>query len=1100
MEPGVVGARVASGAVMPLVKKLFVTEGPGAGLAERPVRIASLVSFRGEKRVLSERDLHKLVRELVRRAGARTGTAAEGGEGPEGGEGDGVGGGAARNGEREAVTGALVRTLHALGDLTMDDAEAVSLGVDGLRDALHEAAGGKRVTAGLSAASEALYRRVLESACLHVLHFFTQRSTFVARTLVEQSRRLADLVTRTDLLLERIASRTAEDAGFEKRYAQYVAKKHSRLTIYGIDLKHVREWPLDTAYLNLEVTEDSGADPWAGAPAQQGWRPAVSRRVDEAVTGHRRILLRGAAGSGKTTLMQWLAVSAARQDGLSGELVRLTGLVPFVLPLRTLARGGGRLPAPEEFLTAVGCPLAGAQPEGWASRVLSAGRGLVLVDGIDEVPEDDRERTRRWLADLLTAFPDNRLVVTSRPSAVSEEWLGGEDFAALSLSGMRPADVSVFVQRWHRAAQADTDAEAGLRDALLHELRVKPDLARLATNPLMCGLICALHRERRGFLPRGRKALYDAALSMLLERRDRERHMGPLGGIELDEESQTELLQKLAYWLIRNARAEMARSDAVGLLARVLPSMPYAQSQGTAEVVLDFLLVRSGLLREPVDGAVDFVHRTFQDYLAARELVQERDFDLLARRAHEDQWDDVVRMAVAHARPDERARILRALLERADAEAAVRMRLYLLATACLEHAVNMDPEVRKAVQERAAALIPPRSFQEAKALAEVGPVVLDLLPGPESLEDDEAEAVAHTVAQLGTDAALARLVDFRDDHRWPVLRQLAGHWDQFDTQEYGREIIAPIVAREDVPVTVRSSEELRALVRIARTAGAVPPRRVHLHGHFPDTEITDALAGDDLAELRLVRNRAVQDLRFLRHFPRLGELDLADVSVPDLAPLAALPLRKLALRLPEAEGLPRLPELRELTVVEGSSVRIEALPPLESLTALEVRHSQGELAGISRFTGLRSLALVIVLSLREGDLAEAAELPRLTELALDAHTLGLLDGTGPPLPRVRHVSLVCDDEVPMLSSLPRCFPEAEAVTLHRPGAGTDLAPLAGLPRLRELALFQPPAHVREFADRTFAGALSLTVRPRPRAEADFGVAEAPPVRIGWETQ
>ncbi|MCE0447639.1 hypothetical protein LT493_36885 [Streptomyces tricolor] len=41
-------------------------------------------------------------------------------------------------------------------------------------------------------------------------------------------------------------------------------------------------------------------------------------------------------------------------------------------------------------------------------------------------------------------------------------------------------------------------------------------MARLATNPLMCGLICALHRERRGYLPTGRKELYDAALTMLL--------------------------------------------------------------------------------------------------------------------------------------------------------------------------------------------------------------------------------------------------------------------------------------------------------------------------------------------------------------------------------------------------------------------------------------------------------------------------------------------------------------------------------------------------------------------------------------------------------
>jgi hypothetical protein len=33
--------------IAPLVKKLFVREGPGAGLLDKPVRISSYVSFMG---------------------------------------------------------------------------------------------------------------------------------------------------------------------------------------------------------------------------------------------------------------------------------------------------------------------------------------------------------------------------------------------------------------------------------------------------------------------------------------------------------------------------------------------------------------------------------------------------------------------------------------------------------------------------------------------------------------------------------------------------------------------------------------------------------------------------------------------------------------------------------------------------------------------------------------------------------------------------------------------------------------------------------------------------------------------------------------------
>ena len=117
MEPAV-GMRVASSLVGPLVKKLFVAEGPGAGLVDKPVRIAGHVSFRGEKRTLTRDDLRKLAAELVRQA--LRGTP----ERPVAAD------------EEQAVVHALADTLHALGDLTMTDVQAVELGHEALAAAL----------------------------------------------------------------------------------------------------------------------------------------------------------------------------------------------------------------------------------------------------------------------------------------------------------------------------------------------------------------------------------------------------------------------------------------------------------------------------------------------------------------------------------------------------------------------------------------------------------------------------------------------------------------------------------------------------------------------------------------------------------------------------------------------------------------------------------------------------------------------------------------------------------------------------------------------------------------------------------------------------
>ncbi|MCF6523682.1 NACHT domain-containing NTPase [Streptomyces sp. JJ36] len=1050
MDAGTVGVRLASSAVGPLVKRLFATGEPGAGLVERPVRVSALVSFRGEQRTLGEREVRKVAHELVERALRAAGP----GERP------------VPEGEEQAVAAALARTLLTLGVLRMEDVQAVRLGHRAFARVLRETA--PAATRDVGADAERFHDALLETACLHILHFFTRRSTFVARTLVAQSRDLADTVGRLDLLLERVPPQSAVDLRFERRYAEVTARRHRSLTIYGLDLREARAWPLDTAYLSLAAVErqrygrhDRDAE---GSLLTDPPGPAeYALPAERALAGHERVLLRGVAGSGKTTLVQWLAVTAAHQEP-PPELSYLLGRVPFVLPLRTLTRGGAELPLPDRFLAAAGCPVAGAQPPGWVDRVLTAGRGLLLVDGIDEVPERERERTRRWLYDLLDAFPGNLWLVTSRPSAVAEDWLAGADFTEVSLAPMGRPEVAAFAERWHRAAGAPPE----LAETLLTEVRGRPDLARLATNPLMCGLLCALHRERRGFLPRGRKALYDAALSMLLERRDRERDMGRPDGLDLDAETRTELLQKLAYWLIRNGRAEMTRQDAVELVDRVLPAIPRAAGQGSAEEVFRHLLLRSGLLREPAPEAVDFLHRTFQDYLGAREAVEERDVDLLVRHAHLDQWEDVLRMAVAHARPDERARLLRTLLSRAAEEPEHRTRLHLLAMACLEHATRLDPEVAEEVRDRAAELIPPQRIDDAKRLAAAGPLVLGLLPGPGRLSSDEAVAVAHTAAQLGGDAALPVLSRYRDHPSPGVAQQLGGHWDRFDTGTYAREIVAHLTDRPGAYVTVRSAAERDALHRLG---GA---RSVAVHGDFGAKEVLAVLRpGSGALQLRIARNALLADLRFLRAWASLRELELSDCPrVRDLAPLADLAITGLALHAmpgldPSWSGLRRLTGLESLALGVGvPRLALSALSPKAPLGSLSVAGEAPDLTAVGRLTRLSMLDLELAEGLRPEDWEALCRHPALRLLRLAPEHPRALEQAGLSAGGITGVTLRGGREPDALGRLAALFPELQSllVTSTEP---VDLAPLAGHPRLRVVTVRAPrvahaerlPAHV-----------------------------------------
>ncbi|MEU5427989.1 NACHT domain-containing protein [Streptomyces olivoreticuli] len=729
------------------------------------------------------------------------------------------------------------------------------------------------------------------------------------------------------------SSLEVEEETFERRLREYLAERAGELTIVGLTLSDAEGevWPLDAAYLSLEMTGgERPATPlgrsahWvkdADWIAELNTAAASPRRAEAALAGQRRVLLRGAAGSGKTTLLQWLTTITAT-DELPPGLDHFRGCVPLPLPLRTLVRHGN-LPDPEEFLRTAARPLAG-QPaaRGWVTRRLAEGSVLLLIDGVDEVPEADRRRTLAWIKELLAAYPDARYVITTRPSAVREGWLADAGFTELELLPMSRADVAAFIDRWHTAAgQHRNEQLRTFRAALAKAVVAKPDLGRLATNPLMCALICALNRSRRGNLPHGRMELYRAALELLLVRRDRERE---IPGPDLDQAQQVALLQKIAYWLIRNSRSEIEWHKAVQIIDGALPYMPSIAARGDAAGILHHLVLRSGLLRKPTTETLDFIHRTFQDYLGAQAAVDEWDWGVLVEHAHDDQWEDVLRMAVGHATPRGRAELLGMLLDRASKDEPHRQRLRLLAAACLEHATELDPAVRRRVADAALRLIPPRDTQSAKVLARAGRVILDLLPGPDSERlqkfGNKSDEVAHAVVVAATTVADVRavplLAEYADHRHLGVRAQLAWAWDRFDTEHYADEVIARLAyageGMEDLEFVVQSKAQISALRRL---------------GGRPWVRCVGALTADDLADLGT---------------PVLNTLSFrSNPEVIDLRALSSCP-PLLALGIVESQGWSHL-----------RTVNSEALHTLN----LAVSHGPGDLDAVSDMAGLEVLTL-----------------------------------------------------------------------------------------------------------------------------------------------
>jgi hypothetical protein len=910
----------------------------------------------------------------------------------------------------------------------------------------------------LSADGTAFYDRLLRECCAHLVQITTTLPEFQPGVLTELLRRDSEILG----VLREVFARLPERRGardFEADYRQQAATALDRMTFFGATLSEPsRRYPLSVAYVSLAVAGEALDDlvPGDGALAEERHRPLTSSfRVSELLPLASRLFVRGEAGSGKTTFLQWLAVRCA-----SGDLTAdgWADVLPFFVRLRWYA--DRPLPAPEQFLHDVGRHIADEMPPGWVHQQLRSGRAAVLIDGVDELPAHRRDEAREWLRELVATFPAARYVVTARPAATPPAWLRDDGFIVAELLPMTPSDVRAFVHRWHDASRAghlDEEERAeldGYERKLIDAITTRRALRRIAENPLLCALLCALHRDRRGQLPQSRMELYEVTLQLLLERRDKERGIEPPAGLSRTEK--TLLLQDIAYWLVRNGWSDASAGRIAERIETKLSSMP--QVGAGADEVFRHLLERSGLLREPVAGRIDFVHRTFQEYLAAAAAVAADDIGVLVENARLDQWREVVVMAAGHASRRQREELLSGLIRHEAASRRQRSYLYLLAMACLETSPELDRELRAEIEGRVRGLLPPRNLNNAAAVAAAGDFVLDLLAASEPRSALQVRATIRAAAEIEGEAAMQVIARFGGDRREAVVKELVGAWPRFDPVAY-----AEVVLRESPLLPYGPAAD-----------GALA---------IEDPALIPGL--DRLRFLRHLECRFSQghgDLGFVGGLPGLTELLVADPALTDLGPLRGTRLtRLLVLPAPPVPVTPLdvtvlgdLPELTRLDLLVPTSgwSMLAALPRLSGLQLSGIGH-------VARLAPLRDLTGLELVGLR--DIAGLADLAPLEFLAapkwLGLHNcpdLTDLSGLTRWAPSLRHLWLKdCGpaDFTP-LSGLPgldlldlwgRAPSDLSVLSgLHRletlrlsgqPGL-PDLAPLRDLPSLRRLWLYR----------------------------------------------
>ena len=406
--------------------------------------------------------------------------------------------------------------------------------------------------------------------------------------------------------------------------------------------RHVRDW--ETRDVRLDFTplwmllEDRRRDSIFGEGPQPERLDDLGAALEHE---HRAYILKGAPGGGKTTLLKRLAFDLTSASGDSEW-------VPVLVELAS-HRGG-------------------ANPGDWLER-----RWRRKFDDMPELPEVSRDAHILWLLDGLNELPDEAAAPRSSKIAAWRDWLGTQVNRHRVIISCRSADyleeldeigdqpvphlelqpldlmkIAEFLR--HRSALDKPQAEAAIRRI---EAR---DLVGLYNTPLMLTLLEVVLTPQGDF-PDGRADLFSTYLLKLVLREGKKHHTlidALLSTSELKafqdavRPSDTKhdrrasrkrllrhdnrLFDALSEQSYGRQRAEYRgeRQEVSFDRLDLEASLRYTYGEERGEQIFKAAQALNLLIEGESSDSLRFRHQQFQEFFAARKLVQTRELALAA--------------------------------------------------------------------------------------------------------------------------------------------------------------------------------------------------------------------------------------------------------------------------------------------------------------------------------------------------------------------------------------------------------------------------------------------------------------------------------------
>ncbi len=389
------------------------------------------------------------------------------------------------------------------------------------------------------------------------------------------------------------------------RYLKAVREETSHFDVQGLKFGDNRAYrfSIDEFYIPLTTS--------ASAVEKRGAAATSSIPLQEALRAHRKLLVVGDPGAGKSTFLKRVAFQLC-QDWTEGAPlpVRIEAAVlsTYIAQQHEQKRGPADPASPEWIPVFLGAQCEEKNRDLGADYFrarLKAGGCHVLIDGLDETPDEpSRQRLVKLIREAAAAFDGCKFVVTSRPEGKAP--IPG--FEEALIGDLEPEAIRAFLAKLAKQLYPEDETrERTFRADLEAAVNGRREIRKMTRNPVMLTALAVLQHNNVK-LPEKRVDLYGSILDWLSKQRAKPGRLPA-----------SDCLLRLRELALEMQNHEEGRQKQAPLawagekLAKRFASREVAERFLRAEQSDSGIVVSRG-------RDIAYWHLTFQEYLAALEI------------------------------------------------------------------------------------------------------------------------------------------------------------------------------------------------------------------------------------------------------------------------------------------------------------------------------------------------------------------------------------------------------------------------------------------------------------------------------------------------